>query len=97
MQFRDLTEPGSYARFFVEMVTMFLIITALAAYLITSAYACQTHDVDASHSAFAKAQPDRRVSYISWSLVSPKRAEAATLLVGARLSRASLRKPSPWT
>ena len=37
MQFRDITETGSYARFSVQIVVMYLI-TALAFYLITAAY-----------------------------------------------------------
>jgi len=39
MQFRDLPEPGSYLRFFVEMVAMFLLVTAFAFWLIAAAYA----------------------------------------------------------
>ena len=39
MQFRDLPEPGSYLRFFVEMVAMFLLVTAFAFWLIAVAYA----------------------------------------------------------
>ena len=39
MRFYDLSEPGSYARFFVEMVAMFLVVTAVALCLITAAYA----------------------------------------------------------
>jgi hypothetical protein len=39
MQIRDLPEPGSYLRFFVEMVAMFLLVTAFAFWLIAAAYA----------------------------------------------------------
>jgi hypothetical protein len=39
MQLHVFPEPGSYVRFFVEMVAMFLIVTALAFCLITAAYA----------------------------------------------------------
>ena len=39
MQFRDLPEPGSYLRFFVEMIAMFLLVTAFAFWLIAAAYA----------------------------------------------------------
>ena len=39
MRFYDLSEPGSYARFFVAMVVMFLVVTAVALCLITAAYA----------------------------------------------------------
>ena len=39
MQFGEMFESGSYARFFVQMVAMYLIATALAFCLITAAYA----------------------------------------------------------
>jgi hypothetical protein len=38
MRFREISENGSYARFFIEMVAMYLIATALAFCLITAAY-----------------------------------------------------------
>jgi hypothetical protein len=38
MQFRDISETGSYTRFFVQMIAMYLIATALAFCLITAAY-----------------------------------------------------------
>jgi hypothetical protein len=37
MHFREISESGSYARFFLQMIAMYLI-TALAFYLITGAY-----------------------------------------------------------
>ena len=37
MQFRDITESGSYARFSVQIVVIYLV-TAFAFYLITAAY-----------------------------------------------------------
>jgi hypothetical protein len=37
MQFRDISEAGSYARFSVQIIVMYLI-TAFAFYLITAAY-----------------------------------------------------------
>jgi hypothetical protein len=38
MHFREISETGSYARFFVQMIAMYLIATALAFCLITAAY-----------------------------------------------------------
>jgi hypothetical protein len=38
MHFREVSESGSYARFFVQMIAMYLIATALAFCLITAAY-----------------------------------------------------------
>jgi hypothetical protein len=38
MHFREISETGSHARFFVRMIAMYLIATALAFCLITAAY-----------------------------------------------------------
>jgi hypothetical protein len=38
MHFREISEAGSYARFFVQMIAMYLIATALAFCLITAVY-----------------------------------------------------------
>jgi hypothetical protein len=38
MHFRDISETGSYARFFVQMIAMYLIAMALGFCLITAAY-----------------------------------------------------------
>jgi hypothetical protein len=38
MHFREISESGSYARFFLQMIAMYLIATALAFCLITAAY-----------------------------------------------------------
>ena len=38
MHIREIYETGSYARFFVQMIAMYLIATALAFCLITAAY-----------------------------------------------------------
>jgi hypothetical protein len=38
MHFRDISETGSYARFFVQMIAMYLIAMALGFWLITAAY-----------------------------------------------------------
>jgi hypothetical protein len=38
MHFREISETGSYARFFLQMIAMHLIATALAFCLITAAY-----------------------------------------------------------
>jgi len=38
MHVREISESGSYARFFVQMIAMYLIVTALAFCLITAAY-----------------------------------------------------------
>ena len=39
MYFREISENGSYARFFVAMIAMYLIAAVLAFCLITAAYA----------------------------------------------------------
>ena len=39
MHIREISETGSYARFFIEMIAMYLVATALAFCLITAAYA----------------------------------------------------------
>jgi hypothetical protein len=39
MYFRQVSETGSYARFFVEMIAMYLVAAALAFCLIAAAYA----------------------------------------------------------
>jgi len=36
MHIREISETGSYARFFIEMITMYLVATALAFCLITA-------------------------------------------------------------
>jgi hypothetical protein len=38
MHFREVTETGSYARFLVQMIAMYLIATVLAFCLISAAY-----------------------------------------------------------
>jgi hypothetical protein len=38
MHIREISESGSYARFFVQMIAMYLVATALAFCLITAAY-----------------------------------------------------------
>jgi hypothetical protein len=38
MHFREISETGSYARFFVELVTMYLIASAFAFCLIAAVY-----------------------------------------------------------
>jgi len=38
MQLRDISESGSYARFFIQMIGMYLIATAFAFCLITAVY-----------------------------------------------------------
>jgi hypothetical protein len=38
MHFREISESGSYARFFLQMIAMYLIATALAFCLITAVY-----------------------------------------------------------
>jgi hypothetical protein len=38
MHFREISETGSYARFFIEMIAMYLIAVAMAFCLITAAY-----------------------------------------------------------
>jgi hypothetical protein len=38
MHIREVSESGSYARFFVQMIAMYLIAMALAFCLITAAY-----------------------------------------------------------
>jgi len=38
MRFREISENGSYARFFVEMIAMYLIAAAMAFCLIAAAY-----------------------------------------------------------
>jgi hypothetical protein len=38
MHLREVSESGSYVRFFVQMIAMYLVATALAFCLITAAY-----------------------------------------------------------
>jgi len=38
MRFREISENGSYAQFFVEMIAMYLVAAAMAFCLITAAY-----------------------------------------------------------
>jgi hypothetical protein len=38
MHLREISESGSYTRFFVQMIAMYLIATAFAFCLITAAY-----------------------------------------------------------
>jgi len=44
MHFRDISETGSYARFFVQMIAMYLIAMALGFCLITAAYVWSARD-----------------------------------------------------
>jgi hypothetical protein len=38
MHFREISETGSYARFFVQMIAAYLVAMALAFFVITAAY-----------------------------------------------------------